>query len=284
MKVRLHNKNCRGYDCVEFTNGTIQLMIPKGFGPRIISAGFKNETNLFGSAGVSAKTRKGTWKIYGGHRLWTSPEIGPVTYFPDNDAIGIKYSGGTLKLTQDIPKLGINKQLELKFIDRNKVRVVHSIRNTGRKELNIAVWAISVMGRGGFAIIPQNVIKQDAHGYLPTRNIVAWRYTDLKDKRFKLTDRYCYVKQGGEKAFKIGQLINSGWTAYFNKGYLFVKKIKCEQGKLYADFYSNVEIYSCGEFLELETLGPMVALKKGATACHTEVWEFYKNRKMKFGE
>ena len=28
-----------------------------------------------------------TWYIYGGHRLWLTPESSPETYYPDNDKV-----------------------------------------------------------------------------------------------------------------------------------------------------------------------------------------------------
>jgi hypothetical protein len=140
------------------------------------------------------------------------------------------------------------------------------------------------MRTGGFAIIPQSTTKEDKGGFLPNRNLVLWTYTDITDKRFKQTPKHNFVKQGGPKPFKIGQRIPLGWSAYFSGGDLFVKRFKFEKGETYPDFESNVEIYSCDKFLEVETIAPLRKMDGGSCYTYTETWEFYKNKKLTFGD
>ncbi len=284
MGNRLEPIEYQNYKCIKFSNGKIDLIIPTDIGPRILFAGFKNEKNLFGSAPFKMNTPYGVWKLYGGHRLWTSPEIFPFTQYPDNKKIEIIKKGQTLVLTQKIKQLRIAKEIRLKFASNNRVKIIHRIHNNGKKDLNFAIWALSVMAKGGFAIVPQNLKKEDEKGLLPTQNIVLWRYSAFNDPRWKKTDKYVYIKQGGKVPFKIGQRVSSNWCAYYNEGYLFVKKFSFNPFMPYPDFYSNVEIYSCKEFLELETLSPLVDVKPGQSLSYTEIWEFYKNRKISFGQ
>jgi hypothetical protein len=284
MKTQLKETTYRGSECVDFSNGTVQLLIPKGFGPRVLYAGFRGEKNLFARAGGEAKTPYGTWKIYGGHRLWTSPEDIKTTYYPDNDKIGIAFKGDTLTLSQNLGKLHLRKEMKLRFTDRNKVQVTHKISNRGKKKLSFSVWALSVMEKGGFAVIPQNTDKEDGRGFLPTQNLVLWSYSKFNDKRWKKSDKFVYVKQSGNGgAFKIGQRVPAGYAAYSVGKYLFVKRFKFIPGAPYPDFQSNLEIYSCGEFLEFETLSPLAEVAPGASLSHAETWEFYRNRRISFG-
>lgn len=281
--LKMDSIKYKGSECAKFTNGTIELYVPKHFGPRVIFAGFKNSKNVFGVLDVKKKTPFGMWNIHGGHRLWLAPEIWPDTYYPDDEDVSITETNGALAVSQNISLLNLKKEMVLSFLDKNKVKVVHNVYNTGSKPKEFAVWALSLMRTGGFAVVPQNVKKEDEYGFLPNRNVVLWTYTNAQDERFRSTPRYFYIKQGGEKPFKIGQRVTLGWSAYFNGGSLFVKRFQFEAGKTYPDFNSNVEIYSCAKFLEVETLSPTVTLEAGRVYSYTETWEFYKGRKISFG-
>ena len=281
----MENTTYNGHECVLMSNGTIDLMIPKHFGPRVFFAGFKGGKNMFGEVpDVGLKTKLGKWNIYGGHRLWIAPEIAPDTYYPDNDDVEIEERGKDLTVSQSQKKINIKKEMVISITGKNKVKVVHNVYNTGLAPRTFAVWALSLMRTGGFAIIPQSTEKEDKGGFLPNRNLVMWAYTDLADKRFKQTPKYNFIKQGGPKPFKIGQRIPLGWSAYCNGGDLFVKHFNFEKGETYPDFQSNVEIYSCDKFLEVETIAPLRTMDGGSCYTYTETWEFYQKKKIAFGD
>jgi hypothetical protein len=279
----LENASYKGSDCVNFTNGTLDLLIPKHFGPRVLFAGFSHGENMFGVLDVKMMTPYGEWNIHGGHRFWLAPETWPDTYYPDDADVSIVECGGGVAVSQDIPALNLKKELVLSFLGKNKVRALHNVHNTGGAPKEFAAWALSLMRTGGFAIVPQSTKKEDERAFLPNRNLVLWTYTNAQDKRFKTTPKFYYVKQGGPKPFKIGQRITLGWAAYFNRGDLFVKRFAFEPGKTYPDFQCNVEIYSCAKFLEVESISPMVTLGPGAVYSYVEEWEFYKKKKIAFG-
>ena len=43
----------------------------------------------------------------------------------------------------------------------------------------------------------------------------------------------------------------------------------------YPDFGSSMEIYSSGDFLELETVGPFKTVLPGVTIEHSELWSLH---------
>ena len=97
-----------GYpDCLELGNGTVNLIVSTDFGPRILFYGFDGGENILGWHGEAAvNTELGTWKPYGGHRLWLAPENMPLSYSPDNDPVGFIEDGDfSLRLIppEDIP-------------------------------------------------------------------------------------------------------------------------------------------------------------------------------------
>jgi hypothetical protein len=81
-------------NCIELSNGDARLIIPTEFGPRVLFYGLDEGENVFGwHPGAAVETELGTWKPYGGHRLWVAPENMPLSYAPDNLAVGIKVKG-----------------------------------------------------------------------------------------------------------------------------------------------------------------------------------------------
>jgi hypothetical protein len=155
-------------------------------------------------------TPYGQWNIHGGHRFWLAPETLPETYYPGDEDVSIVENGGGVSVSQDIPVMGIRKELVLSYLGKNKVQAVHNVHNTGAQTKELAAWALSLMRTGGFAIVPQNLRKEDEHGFLPNRNLVLWIYTNVLDKRLKTTPKLFYIKQGGPKPFKIGQRVTLG--------------------------------------------------------------------------
>ena len=79
-----------GWNAVELSNEHLQLIVTKSVGPRLISLKGK-EGREFMFHHPDQKGVKGgeKWNIFGGHRLWHSPEVEPRTYAPDNDPVEI---------------------------------------------------------------------------------------------------------------------------------------------------------------------------------------------------
>src|SRR3954463_7861815 len=103
-------------DCLEITNGEARLVIPTTFGPRVLFYGLDGGDNVFGwHPGAAVETDLGTWKPYGGHRLWVAPENMPVSYAPDNDVVEYGTDGElsvTLSQAAD-PRVGFRKEMKV---------------------------------------------------------------------------------------------------------------------------------------------------------------------------
>ena len=65
-----------GWDnCIQITNGIVDLIVTTDIGPRIIRYGFVGQENeMCEVASTMGLTGGDEWRIYGGHRLWHSPE------------------------------------------------------------------------------------------------------------------------------------------------------------------------------------------------------------------
>jgi len=66
-------------------------------------------------------------------------------------------------------------------------------------------------------------------------------------------------------------------AAYLLGSDLFVKRYEANPTLPYPDFHCSYEVFANGEFLELETLGPLVDLMYGFSATHIEHWSLHRD-------
>jgi hypothetical protein len=151
--------------------------------------------------------------------------------------------------------------------------------NKGLWDVELSLWAISMMAVGGKEIIPLNTRES---GMLPNGTISLWPYTKLNDKRVYWGENYIMLSQDPKTkiSFKIGMPNESGWAAYANHGHLFVKQFEHEDDIEYPDFSTSYETFANDRLLEMETLSPLVLLGPEETFEHIEIWSLYDNVKL----
>jgi len=263
-------------DCDRLSNGTVEVVVPTSFGPRVARYGFVGQENVLGEAPGGSVTDLGEWKPRGGHRLWHAPEGMPRSYSPDNAPVEREVSGATILLRQAVePKVGIQKALAVTLDPSGThVTVRHVLTNRTAWPVELAAWAMSIMNGGGTAILPQEPYVDQPHNLLPVRPLVLWSYTDLSDPRFAIGPKYIRVRVLADRTEpqKIGIGNRQGWAAYHRGRTLFVKRFSYDEGARYPDFGSNCETYVKGSFVELESLGPLQRLEPGASTEYVEHW------------
>ncbi len=80
------------------------------------------------------------------------------------------------------------------------------------------------------------------------------------------------VEPNGQKG-KVGFRSLAGCLALSRPGAtLVVRGPELLRTRAYPDGGCNVEVFTCPDYLELETLGPLLALKPGQEAQHVESW------------
>lgn len=135
---------------------------------------------------------------------------------------------------------------------------------------------------GGTAIIPVHAAKSDG-GYLPDRQLTYWPYSRMDDSRLELRDGFALIHaRNAVGMFKIGAALPAGWLAYLLEGLLFVKRFRWDPGKTYPDLGCNAECFVCNDYLELESLGPMLLLEPGESVQHDELWEVFADPAQRF--
>ncbi len=267
-------------NCYRLTNGVIELIITGDVGPRIIRFGFIGDRNEFYQADpLEIPADHSVWKLYGGHRLWHAPEVSGRTNAPDNTPITIEDHGDFARLMQPTDEAGIEKQIDIRLsADAAQIQLVHRLINHTLWNVELAVWALSVLNPGGTAIVPLPRRGSHPEDLLPTSSLAIWPYVDLSDPRFGFGHKYIRITQNPNVStpIKLGAAVPSGWAAYVNAGHLFIKQFEYVDGAVYPDLGSSVEVFANDFMLELETLSPIISLAPAASAEHVERWTLIK--------
>jgi len=270
--------NFLGLECYPLENESLKLLVTRSVGPRILSFGFKDGDNLFAELPetVIDVPGGGTFRFYGGHRLWHAPEEPGRTYLSDDVPVDIAPLENGLTVTQKTePQTGLQKTIEVRFPGNSpQVVITHHLTNHGLWPVTCALWALTQMKTGGTAVLPQ--VRQDT-GVLPNRSLALWPYTDMLNPNVRWGSNYVLLDAELDSPFKIGFPNPRGWLAYWWNGMLFVKRSAYEAQAEYFDYGSSSECYCDHRFIELETVAPIRTIAPGETASHIETWELYRD-------
>jgi len=267
-------------NCYKLSNGEIELIVTTDIGPRIMSFGFAGKDNFMAVFEESkGQTGGDEWVPYGGHRLWHAPEVKPRTYFPDNSPITLEEHDGFVRVTQPTEAAtGIQKEIDISMsADSNQVKLVHRLTNKGVWDVDLAVWALTMVTTGGTAILPMPPRGSHTEFLAPVNALAMWAYTDMRDPRWTWGEKYILLRQDPNAAVpqKVGAMVTDNWIGYAYNDQLFVKTFEYVEGATYPDFGCTVETFTNNAFLEVETLSPMVKLAPGASAEHVEHWYMF---------
>jgi hypothetical protein len=270
-------------NCYKLSNDHVEVIVTTDIGPRIIAYRFIGDENILGELTPDAvvKTELGDWHPWGGHRLWHAPESKPRTYVPDDDPVQVELVGSDgIRLIQPTEKAtGIEKEMFVKLSPKNShVIVSMKLTNKGLWPVELAPWGLTIMNGGGTTIFPHEPYISHDEKLLPARPLVLWHYTDMSDPRWTWGKRFVRLKTDATRSEpqKVGAANKQGWAAYFRNGTLFVKRFPYVEGAKYPDYGCNFETYTAGDFMEVETLGPLVTLEPGQSTIHVEDWFLFK--------
>lgn len=268
-------------NCLKLSNGEVDVIATTAVGPRILFYGPSNGENILAHfPDNSLDTTHGTWKPYGGHRLWVWPEVFPGSYAPDNDPIEHTADGDlSVLLRQPVDSAGIQKQIRITLAPTGtNVRLEQTITSHNLWPVDIAPWAISVV-QSGIAIVPRVPFKTHDE-YVPVSQPLALcAFTDLQDPRFTLGLKYILLRADPDRpnSQKFGLRNKQEWCAHLANEILFVKRFSHEEKADYPDYGVNNEIYVEGAFQEVELLGPHRVVEPGESLTLNEDWHLFQN-------
>lgn len=262
--------------CARFERGGTKVLVTLDLGPRIIWFGtetvnFLNEDRERnvdkGGEYFDENFGKGTkWYLYGGHRVWKSPED-LETYVPDNAPVeaDVREYGGTF--TCRVAK-GLDFTLDIELDEKGALTVKDIVSNKV-DDRTLAVWGLTVMAKGGVMVMPTNDPVDELN---PVQNLVFWPYDDPQDARLSSTrERIALKWADNPAAIKIGTFSKKG-VAYYVLGDKAMKWECAPEEGVYGDFWCNFESYTNNHILEVEWLSPLRELRRGESATLVQKW------------
>lgn len=262
--------------CAVFVRGGTKVMVTLDVGPRIIW--FGTEDFNFLNEDLDRNVNKGgdyfdenygkgtTWYLYGGHRVWKSPED-LETYTPDNFPVECKERewGGSFTCRAG---LRIDHTLDIELAEDGALTVLNTLTNKGEAR-ELSVWGLTVAAKGGTLVLPLNDPVDDLN---PVYNVVRWPYNDPEDERLRVGEKFLTLRQTDRpEAIKIGTFAKKG-EAYYAIGDKVMKWECVPEDGVYGDFWCNFESYTNAHILEVEWLSRRVTLGKGESFTMPEKW------------
>jgi hypothetical protein len=261
------------------SNGEVELIVTADIGPRVMHYGFTGGPNVFWVQKETAgKSGEPAWVLRGGHRIWIGPEDIRYTYPPDNSPVRIVVKEGALIATQPVEKeTQVEKEIEVRLAPSGTAAtIIHRLRNKGNMPLEFAAWALSMMAPGGLGITGFPPRGTHPEVLPPTNPLIMWAFTDLTDPRWKFTKKYLTLKQdpAQKSPQKLGHFNSKTFGAYLLGDVLFMKHyLPAGRAQDHPDFGTSFQIFTNGDFLELETMGPLTKVGAGETLEHVETWQ-----------
>lgn len=274
---------------LSLTNGVIEAYVTVDVGPRIIRFGYVGGQNFMCDNRNAAAPKDDAefqsffgegkrWEILGGHRIWTSPESYPHSYYPDLDPVSYEITeNGAIFTPNAETETGFQKQLEIKMDpDDANMHVTMRVTNIAAAPQEFSIWGLTVSATGGTLVIPMN---DNDTGLLANRNISVWPYTNLADSRLHFGKHYVTLRQdpNANQALKLGFDLNQAEAYYCLGCDIFRKAYETyHPQEKYPDNNCSFETYTCSGFIEVESLSPLKSVNPNETVSLTEHWSLHK--------
>ena len=261
----------RGHECVRVPGGDgLVALAAVDVGPRILFLGEPGGENLL--AELPDRTidgPAGPYRLLGGHRLWTAPEVPSRTYLPDGERCRVEAAGDRVTITAPDDGSGLERGIGLRPVS-DGLEVAHLVTNVGSAPAEVASWAITQFPMGGTAFLP--LPGSGSSAYEASHALVLWPYSQLDDPRLSFgPDHVVVTATDSASALKVGSAPGSGRLGSLRDGLLSTKEAPVPDGSL-PDRGAASQVYVESEFLELETLGLLERLSPGESTGHTETW------------
>ena len=265
-----------GLPVITASNGGLELDVLNTVGPRII----RLRSQLAGNENIFAEvpdlripTSNGSYQVMGGHRLQTAPETLPSTYVPDGKPVQIQQMADGLEVSSPIElETGLSRSITVHFTkDQEQITLRHCLKNHGQMQIQVSGWCLTMLPSGGRIIMPLRISSNSTTHLMPDRSLVFWPYSRVDAGDFSLTDKTAtFMSCANHSPFKFGGL--AGWLAYEFNNLVFVKTFTVYDDLPYPDRGCSAEVYANGDFVELESLSPLVQLEPGQSIEHIEDW------------
>lgn len=257
----------KAYRC---TVGTASLVVIADIGPRIISLCCDGGANILFEDQFNQYTR-GDWRLYGGHRFWVGPET-EYAFLPENRPCEVEIEGDMISITQPKDPMGLQKIMTIcPAVNDAGFCIRHTVRNSGTLLYPGSIWTLTCVQPSPVLIPWLTGSAQWQCGMV--RYWCRWENhtTDPADAKWKPHREFFLVDPDGKEG-KIGICSEQGHLLWLGREYTFLKTFELNPVAQYPDGGCNVEVYTCPDFVEMESLSPVTVFHPGRSYTHIENW------------
>jgi hypothetical protein len=234
-----------------------EMVVGVSAGPRILSLRRGGGPNLLYHDTTDFSV--GAWRLHGGHRFTVAPE-GEGTYAPDNAPCAVETRGQELCVAGAPGKNGHRRVLVISAAtDGAGFDVRHVLENHGERPWRGALWGITCVPHAGIVVAPRT---QARVRFWPGADYAHWQ----------VAPGHIAMTPNGARG-KGGWHSDAGWLASLQPEATFV--IHCPDtppAHQCVDEGCNLEVFTCADYLELETLSGIVSLAPGEHTTHLQRW------------
>jgi len=245
------------WEAVKCVVGPYALIAGISAGPRILSLSYRDGDNLLYEDHTGFGV--GEWRLYGGHRFTIAPENAD-SYYPDNEPCEVIMEDAWVQISARRRSNGLRFSLTIGE-RQDGLAIEHVLRNEGSSTWEGALWAITCVPRSNRLLAACS-----------TTAIHFWPGTDSRN--WKCHNGQMSVESGNFRG-------KAGWHCPFPElsaagpqGKFTISSPDASTPGSCVDNGSNVEMFVCADFAELETLSGKLSLVPGGSASHLQYWRF----------
>jgi hypothetical protein len=255
--MKIERVRWKDWDAVRCDARECEMVVGVSAGPRILSLRRGDSPNLLYHD--TTDLRVGDWRLHGGHRFTVAPE-GEETYAPDNVRCVVETRGQELFVAGIPGKNGNRRVLVISAAtDGAGFDLRHVLENQGERPWRGALWGITCVPHTGSVVAPSS-----------NPRLRFWPGADRT--QWQAAPGYVAMMPNGART-KAGWHCDAGWLASLQRDATFV--IHCPEtppAHECVDEGCNLEVFTCADYVELETLSGMVTLAPGEHATHRQRW------------
>jgi hypothetical protein len=262
-----HGQWKKVYRC---TCGKLSLVAIADVGPRILSLRYDQGPNIL-FEDTNNQYKRGDWQFYGGHRFWVGPET-EHAFLPENQECEVLIDADTISLIQPKDPMGLQKILTIcPGTNHTGFCIKHTVKNSGTLLYPGSIWTLTCVQSSQVVVPWLTGSEQWQCGMV--RYWCRWENhtTNPADTIWKPQKDHFWVDPDGTEG-KIGIYSEQGLLLWLGHEHTFIKTFKPISTAQYPDGGCNAEVYTCRDFIEMESLSPITVFHPGQSYTHIENW------------
>jgi len=277
--MRIAKGTYEGHAAVTVATTALKMSVVTDAGPRIAFFGKPKGRNLL--YWDKQELGRGKWKLMGGHRVWaTRPgaDESEDAYRPDNGKCSVEVRGDSVTVVSPVdPALNVRRGVTVRVTGESRVEVENFVENQGPMLYSCGVWAVTctLPAEGTAYGIPLGDGSDwDCFNLVLFKTWGGGHTSGFDDDQISFTPDMLLVHPKGRETKRMLQA-HRGIIAMDapDCGCTFAKRTGYDRSASYPlgcnmAFYVGPRSF----MVEMETMGPELALKSGERAVNRESW------------